>query len=371
MRKQNKSLNPSIVLSVMAAAASYSAQANFQVNVTNYGTFLGTPISGTPLQALIDTAFGDLEAEVNDQLPDFLTSADLSKGSSNSTVIAGSGLGLDYSSNYSLFMLGYSAGVAGDPGTKSIADIANGNMEVEDLKGIGFQHAVHLGLPLSLFTKAKLGPIDLARVKVSTHFMHLGLDLDSFSIDGTSFGLGVQYRLVPAIGLGAGALRWDGVDVSSGFRYGKMALGFTRELETVTTTSNAGALGTVNMSVQNPVVDLSLSTSTFTIPVEVSTAVRLGYIFSLYTGGGLDFSFGSGALSPTAEGQIALTGTGITGVTADSTLDLGESSGPSALSAKWFFGLQFDFTVAAMFVQVTDSLSNSSKAAQAGFKAYW
>jgi hypothetical protein len=106
----------------------------------------------------------------------------------------------------------------------------------------------------------------------------------------------VQYQAVTARG-GEGA-RWTGVAATTGLEYARLTMGTSREpgasIEGHFTAAGPEEHATIHMSSTGT---LDVLTSTVTIPVEVTTGVRLGGVFSIYGGGGLDITTGSSTIT--------------------------------------------------------------------------
>jgi len=363
--------NKIYTLFILSIFSAHLAHAQFTVNVTSYGATIDAlpdPLKATA-QGQVDAMFDTLETLVNAQLSDIPDTTSILKCTANSTIIAGSGIGFDYASKWGLFLVGYQIGGGFDPGTNSISDLLGGSYDASEFKGAGVQNAITLGIPVSLFTKASIGPIHLERMKAYINFMKAGYDLDTISTDFMTFGVGLQYKLIPEIGLGMGLVRWGGVDLSAGLKLASMTLTSTQTgLSVSGQSTTVNGLGTITPTYTGD-VNVGVDVFATTIPLEASTSARLLYFLALYTGLATDLSMGSSKSVSTSEGVISTSGN--TGITADAAVDLGQNSGPSFMNLRYFAGLQLDFTVLGVYAQITDSLTNSTKAVSLGVKAYW
>jgi hypothetical protein len=168
------------------------------------------------------------------------------------------------------------------------------------------------------------------------------------NLDGhlTTGGVHVQYRVVaPDRG---GTARWIGVDVTSGLEIAKWEV------------VDGSNMLPINFKVNNPQGDseyltynaagtMDVVATSLTVPVEVSTGVRLGDVLALYAGGGLDVT------SATATIDVALTGGLVLRSTkdpvGDATINANGSASPSPVSVHALAGVELDVPHAQIFVQ--------------------
>lgn len=142
-----------------------------------------------------------------------------------------------------------------------------------------------------------------------------------------TLGSHVQYKAIP--GTRRGALHWTGVAVTTGLEYAKWRIG---EVAGTPIDSRFSAEGNDGGVVERYTIHMSstgtldVTSTTLTIPLEVTTGIRVG-VFALYGGGGIDLTAGSSeivaeldsTLSYTADripiGTAIITGSGENGPT--------------------------------------------------------
>jgi hypothetical protein len=126
-----------------------------------------------------------------------------------------------------------------------------------------------------------------------------------YSLQGHMYsgGAHVQYK---AIGPSApGGVRWIGLDVTTGAEVSRWELGNGLTPIVVHFTLHAAPPNTASTRVTlTSNGTLSLVATTFAIPIEVSTGVRLGEHFTLYAGGGPDVVVGSATLTAQLDGAV-------------------------------------------------------------------
>jgi hypothetical protein len=144
--------------------------------------------------------------------------------------------------------------------------------------------------------------------------LYLGVKFGYFnltSIENLEFktlnlGLVANYQLVNPRSL-AGIIKWRGVTVGSGFVYQSSTIKYGMTLDDPDPVTGISAGGyTASLAIKNPKAELGFEVSTFTIPLEVATSVRLLWILNLAVGAGVDLAFGSSELTLGASGDIGL-----------------------------------------------------------------
>jgi hypothetical protein len=118
-----------------------------------------------------------------------------------------------------------------------------------------------------------------------------------------SGGAHVQYKAIRPTA--PGGLRWIGLDVTTGAEVSRWELGNGLTPIVVHFTLHASPPSTEASRVTlSSTGTLSLVATTFAIPFEVSTGVRLGEHFTLYVGGGPDVIVGSASLTAQLDGAL-------------------------------------------------------------------
>jgi len=326
-------MKKSIVILTMLAligqlhAKSYSSQNGFITVVLNDNPIPGYPIAISPDQ-LFGLMIPDLITQVDTMLPSSLldsingTLGHMADAQSAST----RGLGTTYATNHELFVLSASVNAGASTGDSSIIDIINnpagllptlspGSLVLPQL-GAGIQTSIKAGLSLKIFNIKPLGFFDLSRLSVFANFftwssasspVPLEIPIPA-EIKTDSMGIHVQYKIFPDASIAASSLHWGGLDITTGLDITSNSLIVGLD-QIVPDMSGAGG---INMTMG----DMSFISQAVTVPIELSTSVRLGYILTLIAGGGVDINMG--------ESSFNVDPIGLTMTTPDgSQLDLG------------------------------------------------
>lgn len=347
-----------LFISPLTFLFSLNAEAQlFQITNRNYGSVPDA------FKAEVDTLFDGMEDTINSGLPDADPTTYLS-GIAGSSVISGLGVGTDFGSSFKMFMVSGSVGAGFDLGGKSSASGG-----IQTIGGLGAQVGIGLGVAGSAFGKG--GPI--TRFKFFGHYFKYSGSFEVANIGVSAFGLHAQYKLVPEKSFAMKALKWGGVDLTSGFRYMSMDFLLTQSFtisqdQTLTMPGNP-----VVTAAYNGVAELGADVNIYSIPIQISSSARLLYLFNFYGGLGADISFGSAKGIAEAPGGVTVTdSSGSLGtITADAGLDLGANASPKALTFHSFGGVQLELGVLALYLQGNKSLSNDAIGFAAGLKGFW
>jgi hypothetical protein len=119
----------------------------------------------------------------------------------------------------------------------------------------------------------------------------------------TSAGLHAQYRVIlPQEDAGAAtALRWTGIDVTSGFEFTRWSLGVDDDI--TTNFAVDGSSGSA-MLVLDSKGTFDVRSTAMTVPVEVTTGMRIALLVSVYVGGAVDLTTSTGKLSTSLNGNL-------------------------------------------------------------------
>ncbi len=307
--------------------------------------------------------FQMLEDRINNEFPD-VDVDDYLTGTANSFAFSASGLGVDYSDNMSLFMVGLQLGIAADT-TLGFSDLFD-EPESKDTRGVGANASLSFGLNLKLLP-FNIGPINTDKMKV---FVNLGsIDnsdlVEKTKVKASTFGMHLQYKLLDDISVAGPLARWEGVNVTLGFQATKFDISVTETVEETVTESGVSA------SFSGPVT-FRAKGSTFNVPLEVSTGARVAYVLSVYGGLGLDLRVGEADGSGTGGGQVTAENP-ITAETesADAILNISKSSDADAGGARIFGGAQLNLSLLKVFIQAQKSLGDDLIAASAGVRVSW
>lgn len=278
------------------------------------------------------TVDAELQAEINKQfqvpnMTDFL------KSMSNAQSVANKGQGVSYATEQSLFVVGGNIG-AGLNTTSGFDFKSSGGLPPI---GLGAQGSIMAGISLAKFPVPTIGPIDLKRLTLFVNFFSYSNDslVDSLTIKMNTFGMHAQYKVIEGKNLGGiGILNWGGVAFTTGFDTSANTMTY-KVGQKISATSS----GVTYNWIPNAGSALTLDASAFTIPLEVSTSVRVLYILSLFGGAGVDLNFGKSSIAANLSGPVS-TSTGIAAGSA--SLTISEDKGPSFGALRFFAGPQLN-----------------------------
>jgi hypothetical protein len=317
----------------------------------------GTRAAPFTSDAQYRTFLDSLEDEVNQNLPSVET-GQYTKGMANATAMAGTGAGIVYGASYKYGLVGANLSLG--------ADLGEGNslssIDAKKVAGFAIQSSAVIGFTPGTVTTGQWGPIDPARLRVYLSFMSLSQSVDGAEASFSTMGLMGQYRLIDEKSLGLNLVKWNGVDVSSGLRYGKMKLNYVQVLDVDFEDTGTGATA----SVTGPAT-IGADVSIFTVPVEVSSSVRLLYVLNLFGGIGADFNFGSSKAIANYDSNITISG----GSTATGDLDLGTNASPTLANLRMFAGLGMEFAVGTLSAGVGKSVTSGAWMMNAGLNFFY
>ena len=343
-------------------------------------------------ESAVDTVLDSFETQVNAQAGTGDLSIDQYFGGvANSMVMAGAGTGIVYGNDFSMFIAGGGLGIGGALAAGNgigdvISAVTNGNSVRGLIVGGALQASATVGVNAGLFLKSPSlwGLVDPSRLKGYVSFMSLNREFTGFGTASVSnFSAMGQYGIIPGKSWALNSVKWEGVNLSSGVRFGKMDLTgsySTTVEESSTVDAGGGVTPTVTMSTPLA-VDLDINSTTFAIPFEGSTAIRLGYILSLYAGMGVDLAFGSTSGGVTGTDDLVTvthSGTGAGSITGNTevnySVDAGFANGsgkPAFLNARGFAGAQLELGVVNLTLGLQKALFAGRYAVNLGANLYW
>jgi hypothetical protein len=174
-------------------------------------------------------------------------------------------------------------------------------------------------------------------------------------------GLHLQYRLVnpqPDQGVATKALRWTGIDLTGGVELTRWSLGIDDAI--VTEFAVNGTNGDATL-VLDSTGTFDLTSTTATVPVELSTGVRIALLLSIYVGVAVDLNAGKGRLDTNLTGTLLTSQGQNVGAT---TITGGGEESASPLAGRILAGLQLNLWKLKLYAQVNAS---ATPAASVGF----
>ncbi|MCO4792315.1 MAG: hypothetical protein KC493_01290 [Bacteriovoracaceae bacterium] len=331
----------------------------------SYATLLEITCTGSVANCnTLAPVIATMKADLNADLPDADQSSYLA-GMADAAAASQKGIGTDYINDIDVFVVGLGVGVGAHVGNNTLSDLLGGDIDGEQLRGIGLSPSLMLGINMGMFDLPEWEYFDPNKVKLMVNFFTFSKDDTDFNAKFTNFGIHGRYRIVEekAI-LPAKLLHWHGVNVSTGFEYTSLELAYTN---TETTTYTDGGI-TANIA---GTVKAGAKVTTMSIPVEASTAVTLGYIFTLYGGAGLDVSFGSAESIANVNAPITLGGTAPGGTSLTANLDLGQKDGPTTFLPRAFVGLGLGVPLVKLNFQLNKGFGEEVYGLTAALRVTW
>ena len=277
----------------------------------------------------------------------------------NTTATASRGIGWDYANTgFKYFTLGVSVSAGVSPAQnikklKALFSETNENDNEINLLAPSVLSGVYLGLDMHYV------PVPILKdFKFYTNFFYmdyaklLNKSLSERAVDKaavTSFGIHFVYPVVKPVTLVSKHLfYWGGVLVSGGLDYvaNDIRVNMQKEL-------------TNNGNSDRFFIKARMDSKIFTLPIEVSTNIRLIHVLSLFAGLGTDFNFGKAYLDISGTIQD-------NGDTYDVTIDLGKKGRPHFMSVRAFTGCEINIAVFHILAKAEYSIASKTLAAQVG-----
>lgn len=295
-----------------------------------------------------DTQCGTSAATCNSQMQQQFNSyssqfslPDLSgimKYMSSAQSISSKGHGVDYTTNHSLFVFGANISSGFDTGGQSLSSAIDGLKNSSSINNVGF------GLQMSFMAGVNLGYFKslpmLERFKVYVHGGSMDytsmLNITSgYTWKSAAVGAHVQYSLIQPKSLGVGLLNWGGVNLTSGLTYADNTLSGRNTYGT--TSSGSGTLSSPLISGAASGA-ITLKSTALTVPLEVSTSVRVLYILSLFGGAAIDFNFGKATLDLDLSAPLTSTVNGSSSSLGTAALKTSQSGSGRSTDLRFFAG---------------------------------
>jgi len=227
-------------------------------------------------------------------------------------------------------------------------------------------HDIKLGVSPQVFN-ARIG-INTSKFLLDKLYLglHLGLTkfngndvgLDGVNYDNFSIGITANYQLVRKKELAKGLLIWRGVNVGSGFIYQGTKIGYGIKLDSYEMDLGSG----YGSLVIDPKINLDMKIDTYTIPLEVTTAVRLLWFLNIPLGLGMDLAFGKSDINLDVKGNVNVKNLSSPDLTQSSpgyvSANAGGDMAPSFFNFKIMTGIGLNFGPVVLDVPVTFYLDN-------------
>ncbi len=343
----------------------------FRIVNRTYGNISSNPA----LVAQIDQLFNTMETEVNNQLTQFDAGSYL-KGTANATALASTGGTHDVAQRFKYFYLEAGGGLSADLGGIGPLKLMNDSNSVTEVKGLSGAMNFTIGAPGNLLQIPKVNMFDPERFKLYLGLAQYSRKVDLVKFDYQSYSLMGQYHFLDNRSFLLGAFKWNGVDVTTGFKYNKIKIlyskNFSESVQQTVTDPSIGGTQTMTMS-YSTLAQLGANAAVTTIPLEVTTSVGVLYIFDFIAGFGTDFNFGSSSSIISSPGSVtAQESTGLAGtMSGDIEFDLGQKSSPQAMSSRYLLGVAYDFRVMSFLMQYNRNITNHAESIHFGLAAHF
>lgn len=310
------------VVAVVGVMSNAHADSNVEVTLNQLGNDVATQI-GTSSAQLAADARGKIDALFElSGLPQLLRSF------ADTGSFAARGLGVSYQP---------------DPGDRIFGVVVGGaiasNVELSSerpLSATVLDYAVFGGLNLAHWNHP--------RWTVFANGSYAASTIRALAGNLITLGAHVQYQLVPFTR--PSAARWTGVAVTTGLEYARWSVGLASTYETHVVIMGSADRASIHLSNAGT---LEVLAQTTTVPLEVSTGVRLAEIVGLYVGAGAAATTGSSTIEAALDTTMSVNESRMTIGTAHVTAS--ETSSPSTWTAHAFGGLELRARYVHVFAQ--------------------
>jgi len=200
--------------------------------------------------------------------------------------------------------------------------------------------------------------------KFDSNWMN-NIPVSGLSFKTVSFGINTSYQLITQKRLPTGLLVWRGLNLGIGFIWQNTSLGFKTSLfkdEDFLNFPIETQIGTINMKF-NDTFDMGINTTTYIIPVEAMTSIRLLWLLNVALGAGVDIAFGSSNIN--ARGSFSVSD--VSGLPDGVRIDrkpslsygLGGTSAPSIFNLKIMGAAGLNFGPIIIDIPVTYYFQNN------------
>lgn len=334
----------------------------FQLNsAPYYRSGSGLTIGGTPpttsvgglVDAELQNQFEDAIDKAFDKLLKYSNQPELAKGFANANAYAAQAGTHQGYQDYELFAV--------TTGVMVGAQLPSSDKDYyDDLdKKIKDKGDIYAGVAMSLA---------IFNVGINAGFIYPGLFLnakfgyfsnsslvDNLSVKSTLVGVGANYSWIHTKSFLAGFFKWRGISFGTGFLYNYNKIDYKIELDRIDEPVALGVGGyDVNVSL-DPSFLIGVKSSSYSIPFDVTTSIRLLWFLNFNLGAGIDFNFGTTDIKLKADGNVTanVSGGPVTVVPGSYTVDAGtKDKKPSWIRERITTGIGFNISVVKIDVPV-------------------
>lgn len=268
-----------VVAFVLAQAATASADATVSVTLNDLGQ---------DLAARLGLSVPDLIAHAEDRIDELYRVSQIDqllRAFANTAAFAQRGLGADYDVDAGDVLIGAAvAGVHGDVAIGTTNKLLGGSI-----------------INLSILAGVNLGRWNHPRWTAFASGFYETTTVHGLEGHLLTLGGHVQYQLVAPTR--PGHARWTGVAATTGVEYARWTVGMASSLESHFTAQGPVEHATIHMSSTGT---LDVLTSTLSVPIEITTGVRLVDVISFYAGGGVAFATGDSTVTAELDSVLSI-----------------------------------------------------------------
>ncbi len=208
-------------------------------------------------------------------------------------------------SDYRVFALVLGGGLAVAAPAPSPQSLEEAGTTFEDEGDVYFGAAIQ---PITASLGINLSPL-INRVRINGKFGYFSAEageiVEDISFSSMTVGGGVDYQLLRSRSIALGIFKWRGLTIGTGVNYQTNEAKLSVEVQdsdfSQTVTYNDLGISNPSGPDTDPVGDLTIAPSiiasvqseSWSIPLEVSTGLRVLYLFDFNVGAGVDFTMGS------------------------------------------------------------------------------
>jgi hypothetical protein len=318
------------------------------------------PVAGSQLASQLGITTDQLSAQLAQQIQSALVTLNPEayvRALADAQAFSNKGLGVDYASNPSLFVIGAAGNFAVSLGDKGLGEAYSQH----PVMGLAPNVSIHGGL--------NLGFLGLDSLTLFGNYFTRGLSIKEYDGDLSNYGVHLQLKLFAAPNDGSFLFKWGGLNVTSGFEYSHLTVRLQRPLSTTVLLS--GSAGSTNATFDGNGT-LTVDTTAQTIPIELTTNIRLLYVLSLFAGAGFDIQLGSGDMDVNLSGNLSAPSPngGDKLALGQAKVTVTQPAQPSPSQIRLLAGVQLNLSVVKIFVQANAS-PNSSFSGGGGVRVAW
>jgi hypothetical protein len=171
-----------------------------------------------------------------------------------------------------------------------------------------------------------------------------------------SMMLRAQYKIFEFNYINKSYFTWNGINLNTGIEYNQQEISSKIDINVSQSYQDSGITGTSNVTGTITVGSDSYSLS---IPLEVSTSIKMLYLTTIHFGTGIDFNLGKAKSISSLDSTLNITYSSATGSPSSSgegLINMGSSNKPSFMQARVFGGIDFNLTKLKPYIQIQHNL---------------